>query len=176
MPLTRSWDTDITMSLPSPVNTWIDRLFEPDAVALLVQVVDYADPGVKLQRWHHHLIDFDPDRFLRTVEGDRTLLRKLIGLMLGQLPELQAELVRATAAQDAAALARSAHKLKGSVGNLGAGRAVQAAQRLESLANDSKLHEARAALAALIEELRGLRAALTAYLQSEDRTAELSRP
>src|SRR3989338_245183 len=39
MPLTRSCDRDITMSLPSPLNTWTALLFEADAVALLVQVV-----------------------------------------------------------------------------------------------------------------------------------------
>lgn len=36
--------------------------------ALMVQVVDYADPSVRLQRWHHLLIDFDPDRFLHALE------------------------------------------------------------------------------------------------------------
>ena len=38
MPVTRSCDSDMKMSLPSPVNTWGDVLFEAVAVALLVQV------------------------------------------------------------------------------------------------------------------------------------------
>jgi PAS domain S-box-containing protein len=118
---------------------------------------------------------FDPDQVLRTVEGDRALLRKLIELMLGQLPEMQAELDRAAAAQDAAALVRGAHKLKGSVGNLGAARAAQAAQRLELLAKEGQLDEAGAALPALAGELKALESALTTYLRAEGQPAEGNR-
>lgn len=61
--------------------------------ALMVQVVDYADPGVKLQRWHHLLIDFDPERFLAA---------------LRQIPDATVRLVARPVAEKALAAGKAA--------------------------------------------------------------------
>ena len=50
---------------------------------------------------------------------------------------------------DAAAAATAAHTLKGAVGNLPARTAYDAAERLESLAREGNLDEARTAYAAV---------------------------
>jgi hypothetical protein len=36
---------------------------------LMVQVVDYSDPGIRLTRWHHLLIDLDPDHLVKALKG-----------------------------------------------------------------------------------------------------------
>jgi len=48
---------------------------------------------------------------------------------------------------------RTAHTLKGSVGNFGARSAVQAAQRLEAMARDRDLNEAPQAVILLESEI-----------------------
>ena len=57
---------------------------------------------------------------------------------------------------DANSLERTAHALKGSVGNFGAKRSFEAAYRLEKMGKEKKLDDAREAFDELEEELAAL--------------------
>jgi two-component system, sensor histidine kinase and response regulator len=105
----------------------------------------------------------DHAALLAGVDGNRRFLRELARLFLADCPLHLAEIEEAIRHGDALALARAAHKLKGSIGNFAAKNSYAAAQRLEIMGRDGNLDnavEARRALeselALLNEELRKL--------------------
>jgi HPt (histidine-containing phosphotransfer) domain-containing protein len=77
------------------------------------------------------------------LQGDTALLSRLVSLFLGSVPKKMAAIRAAVEADDALNLAKLAHALKGSVGNFSAEGAVSAARRLESMARDGDLSQAR---------------------------------
>ncbi|MBL8176340.1 MAG: Hpt domain-containing protein [Bryobacterales bacterium] len=96
---------------------------------------------------------------LERVGGDSELLQEMAQLFLDEYPS-QLDAVRvAVLARDAKALERSAHSLKGSVGNFGAAAAQDAALRLEMIGRRGELQDVE-------QEFRNLEAALSA-LQPE---------
>jgi CheY-like chemotaxis protein len=98
---------------------------------------------------------------LERVGGDRLLLGELAALFLQTSPQLLADLQTALARRDADAMARAAHRLKGSAGNFSAPGVSEAAATLEKLARNTDLDQAPAVLATLEHELSRLHAALT---------------
>src|SRR5262249_6831686 len=74
---------------------------------------------------------FDLAAALERVDGDVELMRELAGLCRGGCPQRMAEIRRAIAQRDGPGLQHAAHSLKGSVGNLAARQAFEAAGRLE---------------------------------------------
>ncbi len=99
---------------------------------------------------------FDRARALRQVEGDRELLQNMIDAFSRQGPRLLKDLERGLSEKDAHALERAAHKLKSSVGNFGATRAVEAATRLEAIGRAGDLTHAAHAYAAVDEAVNDL--------------------
>ncbi len=73
------------------------------------------------------------DAFRARCGGDAELIRELIELFFEEYPVLLADIRQAVRDADAAMLKGSAHKLKGTAGNFGAGRVVAAALRLEQM-------------------------------------------
>lgn len=93
---------------------------------------------------------------LERVGGDSELLQEMAQLFLEEYPS-QLEAVRAAVqARDPKALERSAHSLKGSVGNFGAAAAQDAALRLELLGRRGDLQEVDQALGCLESALSSL--------------------
>jgi two-component system, sensor histidine kinase and response regulator len=95
----------------------------------------------------------DVSALLRGINDDASFLKVLAGIFREQCPSHLAELNKALGDGDARQLAEVAHKIKGSVGVLWAARALEAASRLESLARQGNLDEARKAVTALEEEM-----------------------
>ncbi|HHL40196.1 MAG TPA: response regulator [Deltaproteobacteria bacterium] len=95
----------------------------------------------------------DREAAMERVEGDMELLREVIGLFVEDYPGLLDELREAVAAGDGGRIERAAHRLKGSVDNLGAVAAVEAAARLEAMGREGRLEEAGRALEALEGEI-----------------------
>jgi len=85
--------------------------------------------------------------------GNAQLIRHLVEVFRADCPRMLAEIHAAAAARHPAALERAAHALKGAVGNFAAGRAVEAAQRLEMMGHGGDLANAPAACAALEQEI-----------------------
>jgi HPt (histidine-containing phosphotransfer) domain-containing protein len=98
---------------------------------------------------------------LERLGGDEDLLREMASLFLQNYPEMLTSIRSAVDAGDANALERSAHTLKGSVGNFSARSAFEAAARLEHLAREGDLEEVGDAYAGLVREIRLLEANLS---------------
>lgn len=93
---------------------------------------------------------------LSRVGGDAELLQEMAQLFLEEYP-VQLDAVRSAVQQrDAHALERSAHSLKGSVGNFGAVAAHEAALTLEMIARRGQLDSVDSAFGALESALRAL--------------------
>jgi two-component system sensor kinase len=90
-----------------------------------------------------------PSAVLDRLGGDEELLAELAALFLREYPPMMENIRAALASQDAEALFRAAHTLKGSVGVFGAEEVVQAAVRLERMGRDNQHADAEGAWAAL---------------------------
>jgi HPt (histidine-containing phosphotransfer) domain-containing protein len=96
--------------------------------------------------------------------GDRELLLELVEIFRADTPEQMRTLRAAMAAGDAHGAERRAHHLRGSLSNLAARPAADAALDLESRARAGALEEAGEALVRLEREIARLDAALGEYL------------
>lgn len=96
----------------------------------------------------------------RRVGDDMGLLRELIDVFLADCPRVWQKVRDALAEGDAHQLSRAAHALKGSVGNLAAHPACEAAQQLELLAAKGDLTHAVEAARKLELELERLKPVL----------------
>jgi two-component system, sensor histidine kinase and response regulator len=101
------------------------------------------------------------ERALERVDGDHGLLVDIVSIFRTESPDLLRRLEMAVKKQDAEGVARAAHTLKGELGYLEAGEAMQAARRLEEMGRageltgaEQVLGEVRAALATLEGALR----------------------
>ena len=97
---------------------------------------------------------------LERLGGDEELLRDVARLFLEEYPVLLLEIRQAVAAQDAEALQRAAHSLKGSVSNFGADAAYNAASMLEMMGRTLDLAHVERGLAELDEALQYIHPAL----------------
>jgi signal transduction histidine kinase/CheY-like chemotaxis protein/HPt (histidine-containing phosphotransfer) domain-containing protein len=91
----------------------------------------------------------DADALLQRCASDPTLLAEVIELFLGEWPLTSAGLTAAVKARDASRVAQLSHRLRGAVGVFAFARAVEATQRLETLAETSTWSEIPAALRTL---------------------------
>jgi HPt (histidine-containing phosphotransfer) domain-containing protein len=107
---------------------------------------------------------------LERFDGDIQLLREVAALFLEDIPRRLFELRWSLTRGDGKAVARIAHSFRGSVSNVGAAAAAEAALRVETLALRSDLSAAREACAALEEAITRLQPAL-ARLASVDGAA-----
>ncbi|MEN6356217.1 MAG: response regulator [Armatimonadota bacterium] len=97
---------------------------------------------------------------LARVDGDMSLLKEIIGLFASDAQYLMTEIQNAIASGDGAALERSAHTLKGSVGNFAAKPALDAAFRLEQIGHSGNLGGALDAYVTLEEKIEQLKKTL----------------
>lgn len=88
------------------------------------------------------------------------MLRQVIGFFDSDAPEMQQRLRAALAANNGPAVQLAAHSLKGLVSNFDAVRAIQAALRVEQLAQHGELKAAATAADLLDQELADLAASL----------------
>jgi two-component system, sensor histidine kinase and response regulator len=98
------------------------------------------------------------------LEGDGDLLKELVGLYLEDEGGLLDEIAGAVRERRADALSRSAHTLKGSVGNFCAPAAHAAAAALEAAGREGRMDETAALFEHLVLELGRVRAALRALV------------
>ena len=97
---------------------------------------------------------------LSRVGGDTELLREIGQLFLEEYPTMLTRLAAAVANQDANAVDRTAHSIKGSVANFGAQAAYQAALELEQMGREQNLGDAHRQLGELERALAALQAEL----------------
>ncbi|MBI3663372.1 MAG: PAS domain S-box protein [Acidobacteria bacterium] len=105
------------------------------------------------------------DAILRRFDGDAGLIREIYAIFQADYPARLTDIRTALAAGDATLLERTAHTLKGSVGNFEAVAAAEAAKKLEFIAKSKNLSQAGSALAELERELARLETMMNALLQ-----------
>jgi two-component system, sensor histidine kinase and response regulator len=103
---------------------------------------------------------FDREALLARLEGDTGLLAEIVELFHKTAPRLMRDVEKALAARDKSALERAAHSLKGMVANFGARAVLDAALRMEKLAQKGDVTGARAAWKPLAKEMVRLKKAL----------------
>jgi|WetSurMetagenome_2_1015567.scaffolds.fasta_scaffold699493_2 two-component system, sensor histidine kinase and response regulator len=99
--------------------------------------------------------------------GDRDLLKELIGLYLEDEQALLDEVAAAIASGDPARLARSAHTLKGSVGNFCSAAAHRAAAALEAAGRANQMDAAGTLFSRLVAELDAVREDMRVLLEDK---------
>jgi CheY-like chemotaxis protein len=82
---------------------------------------------------------FDKDGFLSRLEGDEGLGKEIIEMFLQECPKLLQNVRQAAEQRNASMLFRSAHTLKGSIGDIAAPQALDAARTLEQMARKGEL-------------------------------------
>ena len=103
---------------------------------------------------------FDESLALSHVEGDTELFGRVIELFLEDAPAMLSAIREAVYGRDPAALASSAHALKGAVAHLEARQAVKTAGSLEQIGLSGRMDEAESPLAELEQGIDRLRDAL----------------
>ncbi|MDA0660453.1 MAG: Hpt domain-containing protein [Planctomycetota bacterium] len=82
---------------------------------------------------------FDKAELLQRAGGDVDIADEILALCPGELAKMLHELESAVTQQDLEQVQRIAHRLKGTLGNLGAARAFEMTQHLEELAGNGAL-------------------------------------
>jgi CheY-like chemotaxis protein len=95
----------------------------------------------------------DQQALLAGFDGDLRLLRELVRLFLADYPRNLAQIKDALRLGNAEALAKVAHKLKGTVGNFAAKKTTATAELLETLGREGNLRVASDALVTLESQL-----------------------
>ena len=94
---------------------------------------------------------------LELVDGDENILREMAGILIDCMPNMLTNIREAARDGDRQKLIRAAHNMKGSVGNVCATDAMDAAARIETLAEKGDMNaavEATGELEDVVERLR----------------------
>jgi two-component system sensor histidine kinase/response regulator len=110
---------------------------------------------------------FDTQQAFSFVDNDIELLLEIAVLFRDSCPTLLVDMREAIAQHDGPRLARTAHTLKGSVGNFGAQAAFETASRLERMAYSGEFADAKTAGAKLEIEIEHLLAALASLSEQK---------
>lgn len=103
---------------------------------------------------------------LERLGGDEQLLKEVARLFLGEYPTLMDDIRSAAQTNDADALQRAAHSMKGSVSNFGAEGVYQAAFALERLGRGGDLSDIDNCIEKLDSALRYIHPALVELSQA----------
>ena len=108
---------------------------------------------------------FNEQELMESIDGDLEFLEETIEIFVEDGPPLLQEIARAVTAGDAAALATSAHSLKGMLSNFYATPAVAAALELERKGRAGDLTDVEAAVDRMRLEAQRLGDALQQFLE-----------
>ncbi len=147
--------------LSKPVNP--RKLFE--ILDVLAGVVKGADKKSNEETADINSV-FNKAQLMDRVQGDTDLLNELVALFVDEYPGLIMALERAISERNIDGLKRSAHTLKGMVGNLGAIAAQDLALQLEILGGNGAFEKAESYLANLKKEIGKLKQSLIEYSQA----------
>jgi HPt (histidine-containing phosphotransfer) domain-containing protein len=109
---------------------------------------------------------FNAEAALARVDGNRELLRPMVGLFARQWSALLDAIARAGRQRDGAALELAAHRLKDSVASFGADQTRRVAEGLEARGRDGDFHDVERTCHDLKTELDRLVHALVDFAKS----------
>ncbi len=148
------------------------KLYE--AIENLAPEVARGSPATSLHVETETARILDADEILERVDGDVALLLELISMFLEDCPRMMADIEAAVGQGDAEAVSRTAHALKGSIGNFASGTPFEAARSLETLGREGDLTNLEETWFALRESVARFQPALLA-LAAETRSGLASK-
>ncbi len=147
--------------LEAGMDAYLSKPFKARELLEEIDRVAPADP-TPAPRGRH----VDPDALLGQLGRDPELLSELVQLFLEDKDDIVADLRSAADRRDARALERTAHRLKGAIGALARGPAMEAAARLELMGREGDLDGVEQALDALEEQVDEVGRELAALVAS----------
>jgi signal transduction histidine kinase/DNA-binding response OmpR family regulator len=108
--------------------------------------------------------DFDPQELIRCIDNNEEIAREIGQLFLDEAQPMLERVRSSAMAQDAVALERAAHTLKGAAANIHAERVRALAADLETMGRQSALKGVPGKLAELENAVNRLETALTAFV------------
>lgn len=110
---------------------------------------------------------FNMEELLERTDGDKTLLKEMVGLFLETSPELLDSIDKAIRKGETEELRQSAHVLKSAAGSIGANRVFRAAYDLEQAGRENKVESAIKKFEEIKLRLEELEPVLIRYLESQ---------
>ncbi len=99
----------------------------------------------------------DKEALLRAFDNDLGFFKEVVDMFVSDYPKMMSDISKAIDTGDAATLRRTAHALKGMLGNFHAETAAQKAYRLEEMGREGHLSHAHEAYEALAGDMAGLK-------------------
>lgn len=140
-----------------------DYLTKPVQQAELLRAIDRVTKGLDGNLppdYERPESSFDREKALERMDGDEELLIEIAAIFVQEHPELMSRIQVAIERRDSDDLSRSAHTLKGCVGNFCAQKAFDAALCLEKMGKSGDWSDVDAAWATLQMEIERLKVAL----------------
>ncbi len=153
---------------------YVSKPAKPGELASVIEAVtkdssDRPEPAEPADEVSTSDQTWDISQALEHVGGDADLLRRLIEMFRSDGPKVLAGLQQAAAGGDGAEVSRLAHRLKSSLGLLGAARAVRLTGKLEATAGDGVTPEVAETLEALVREMSLLQEALNTEIREVEK-------
>ncbi len=139
---------------------------KPLEISELLDAIGRCCPKAKVRRPPTPM-PINEAEILERVQGDRKLLAEIIELFDASSEMSLQEIGLAVQQQDANALARAAHTLKGSIGNFGQGQAFGMTLEIEAAARRGDIASVISSLPSLRAAIQELKAALRPYRNAE---------
>ncbi len=146
-------------------------LAKPITARALIDLVEglakpHAEPvstAAEKPRQPQETMVFDLDAAVAQCFGKREMFEEMVDYYFENAPQMLAEIQRGLAAQDAVAIARAAHKLRGTVVYLQAQSVAASAQRVEQLGQSDDWPAMAGAVRQLVAEVAQLNNALVSH-------------
>src|SRR5260370_11882475 len=156
--------------LASGMDGYVSKPIRPAALYAAIDEAIARQPASAPEQAAPHTSQvLDEEGLIALVSSDGQLIRELAGLFLEDSPQRLAEIRSALESGDLFLLRNAAHTLKGSAGSLCGPSAADTALRIEMLAEEGDLAQARVLYPALNEEVSKLQQALTRLAGRYDR-------
>ena len=110
----------------------------------------------------------DWSKAMKSVEGDRDLLRDVADAFFEECPDLVSRLRTSVEEGDADGLQRAAHMLKSSLRTFGAEKGFELAEKLEEMGQQKQVHEAAPVFTTLQQEVEQVIGQLTAFVNDRE--------
>ena len=110
----------------------------------------------------------DWNKALRSVGGDKQLLREVIAAFFSESPKLLDQIRHGLDSNDLSGVQRAAHTLKGALRTLGCGDAAEAAWQLEMSSPELGPYDGFQLLERLERSLQSIQAPLVAFTRGDD--------